>query len=62
MLVGPGVSDNLVSLLLDPQTSGGLFAAIAPAALPALQADCAARGVSLWRVGRVAAGAGVVVE
>ncbi len=60
--VAPGVDDDLVTLLLDPQTSGGLFAAVSPAAFPALEADMARRGVSLWRVGAVRAGHGVVVR
>ena len=62
VLVTPGVDDDLVTLLLDPQTSGGLFAAVPPAALAALEADLARRDVPVWRVGVVRAGRGVVVR
>ena len=57
--VAPGVSDDLVTLAHDPQTSGGLLAAVPPASLAAVEADLAARGVEGWRVGRVEAGEGV---
>jgi selenide,water dikinase len=62
VLVTPGVDDDLVTLLLDPQTSGGLFAAVPPAALAALEADLARRDVPVWRVGVVREGRGVRVR
>ncbi len=44
------------NLLVDPQTSGGLLAAIAPRDAGAFASACAARGVAATRVGRIAAG------
>ena len=62
VMVATGVDDDLVTLLLDPQTSGGLFAAVPPALLPALEADLARRAVPVWRVGVVREGRGVLVR
>lgn len=60
-----GVGADLVILAHDPQTSGGLLAAIPPDRLDAVAAGLAARGVPNWLVGRVetasASGAGVVL-
>ncbi len=53
LTVAAGVSPELVTLAHDPQTSGGLLAAIRPAALEAVVADLDARGVPYWLVGRV---------
>jgi selenide,water dikinase len=55
--VGPGVGDFLVALAHDPQTSGGLLAAIPPERVAAVEAALAAAGISSWRVGRVEAAA-----
>ena len=46
---------ELVDILADPQTSGGLLLAVAPERLPAMQTALRARGVSAWVVGRVSA-------
>jgi selenide,water dikinase len=62
VLVTPGVDDELVTLLLDPQTSGGLFAAVPPDRIAGLEAAMADRGLSLWRVGLVREGGGVMVR
>jgi selenide,water dikinase len=43
-------------LLFDPQTSGGLFAAVDPAAWPALRQRFESANVPCWRVGEVTAG------
>jgi selenide,water dikinase len=64
LTVAGGVPANLVTLAHDPQTSGGLLAAIPADRLAAVEADLAAAGVEAWRVGRVEAtadgdGAGV---
>lgn len=44
------------NLLVDPQTSGGLLAAIAPEGARAFAPACAARGIAAARVGRVTGG------
>jgi len=59
--VGPGVTAPLVALAHDPQTSGGLLAAVRPGLLAAVEGGLAAAGVSSWRVGRVEAGAGIAL-
>lgn len=56
--VGAMVTDDLVVLAHDPQTSGGLLAAVAPDDVDALRAGLEARGVPSWRVGRVVAADG----
>ena len=54
--VGPEVPDDLVTLAHDPQTSGGLLAAVAPDRVDALEAAFDAAGVEHWWIGRVEAG------
>jgi selenide,water dikinase len=56
LTVADRVADELVALAHDPQTSGGLLAAIDPGAVDGVQADLAAAGVESWRVGRVESG------
>ena len=53
--VAPGVSQPLVTLAHDPQTSGGLLAAVPPDVVRAVEDALEAAGVSSWRVGRVEA-------
>ncbi len=48
-----GVDESLVALAYDPQTSGGLLAAISPERLEGVEAALASAGVSSWRIGRV---------
>jgi selenide,water dikinase len=55
--VADGVPPELVTLAHDPQTSGGLLAAVAPAAIATLEAGLDARGVAHSRIGRVEASA-----
>jgi selenide,water dikinase len=55
LAVADGVAPELVALAHDPQTSGGLLAAIDPDRLAAVEADLEAAGVGAWRVGRVEA-------
>ena len=61
LTVADDVAPELVTLAHDPQTSGGLLAAIDPGALEAVEADLDERGVPHWRVGRVEAGDPAVV-
>ena len=56
-----GVVPSQAILALDPQTSGGLLAAIPPELLAIVEADLRASGIDAWRVGRVEAGAGVAL-
>ena len=51
--VDPTVPPEIVTLAHDPQTSGGLLAAIAPSRADTVRADLAAAGVDAWTVGRV---------
>jgi selenide, water dikinase len=53
--VAPGLDPRRVTLLYDPQTSGGLLAAVAADRADAAMATLAARGVSAHRVGAVKA-------
>ena len=53
LAIGGGVTPELVALAHDPQTSGGLLAAIPPGKLAAVEAGLDARDVPHWRVGRV---------
>jgi selenide,water dikinase len=53
LTVAAGVSPELVALAHDPQTSGGLLAAVRPANLDAVEAALDARGVPNWRIGYV---------
>ena len=55
LTVADGVSPELIALAHDPQTSGGLLAAIPAIDLDAVEAGLDARGVPHWRVGRVEA-------
>ena len=59
--VGEGVTAASVALAHDPQTSGGLLAAIAPSMLADVESGLDRAGVPSWRVGRVEAGSGVVL-
>jgi len=51
-----GVSEELTALACDPQTSGGLLAAVTPDDTERLLAEAARRGVAAWVVGEVVAG------
>ena len=51
--LGVGASDELVTLAHDPQTSGGLLAAVAADRASMLLRDLDAAGVTAWTVGRV---------
>jgi selenide,water dikinase len=51
LAVAPGVPAELIVLAHDPQTSGGLLAAIPSDRISEVEAALAAAGVSSWRVG-----------
>jgi selenide,water dikinase len=55
LTIGPEVAPELVTLAHDPQTSGGLLAAIPPALVKALHGELVDSGVEHWAVGRVSA-------
>jgi selenide,water dikinase len=59
---GPAVDATDHLLLVDPQTSGGLFAAVDPAALDTALAALRAAGVECHRVGEVVPGEMLIVE
>jgi selenide,water dikinase len=61
LTVGAAVASELVALAHDPQTSGGLLAAIAPDRLKPVETDLAAAGVPSWRIGRVVSGEGIAL-
>ncbi len=56
------VSRELVELLYDPQTSGGLLATVPADRGAAFEAACAEHGVHCWLIGEVLNGAGLQVE
>jgi selenide,water dikinase len=56
-----GVDAALRTLLLDPQTSGGLLVGVPSAHAEAWQRACAAKGVRPIQIGEVIAGSGVTV-
>jgi len=62
LTVTDGIAPELVTLAHDPQTSGGLLAAIPADRLDAVAADLDAAGVEHWRIGRVETDRGVGVE
>jgi len=55
------VDDELRTLLLDPQTSGGLLVGVPPAHADAWEKARSAHGVSATRIGEVTEGQGVIV-
>jgi selenide,water dikinase len=59
LAVADGVPDDLVTLAHDPQTSGGLLAAVPGERLAAVEAALVDAGIEHWRIGRVEEGAGV---
>jgi len=62
LTIADGVDPGLVALAHDPQTSGGLLAAVPPDRLAAVEADLAAAGVPARRVGGVEAGDGLLLR
>ncbi len=60
--VSASVPDEVVELLFDPQTSGGLLLAVPPARAGALEGELAERGVSGRAVGRLGEGPAGALE
>ena len=56
LVVGAGIAQELVALAHDPQTSGGLLAAIPEADAAAVTEALASAGVTAWQIGAVEAG------
>jgi selenide,water dikinase len=61
LIVADGIGPDLVTLAHDPQTSGGLLAAVTAERLAGVEAGLGEAGVEAWRVGRVEEGSGVVL-
>lgn len=59
--VGTGVDPERVTLAHDPQTSGGLLAAVPRDRVDRVLSDLDEAGVSAWRVGHVVEGSGVAL-
>ena len=59
--IGSGVPPELVALAHDPQTSGGLLAAIPQDRLAAVESALDRAGVDYWRIGRVESGVGLAL-
>jgi selenide,water dikinase len=59
--VEAGVPEEVVTLAHDPQTSGGLLAAVPPDMVAAVESALDHADVPHWRVGRVEAGSGVTL-
>jgi selenide, water dikinase len=55
LTIGDGIAPELVTLAHDPQTSGGLLAAIPPGLVDAVEAALDRRGVEHWWIGSVEA-------
>lgn len=59
--IADGIPDPLHALLLDPQTSGGMLAAVSPAHYAELCNELGEAGVLVYRIGEVAEGSGITV-
>jgi selenide,water dikinase len=59
--LGAGIPQELVTLAFDPQTSGGLLAAVDSDRVTAVGSALREAGVDAWPVGRIEAGGGVAL-
>ena len=57
LTIGDGVADEVVTLAHDPQTSGGLLAAVPADRASSVESALRDAGVSTWRIGHVEASA-----
>lgn len=55
------LSINLLTLLYDPQTSGGLLIAVPEEKASQFQAEADARAIPMWQIGSVTAGSGITI-
>jgi selenide,water dikinase len=62
LAIRPSVPPELVTLAHDPQTSGGLLAAVPAEAVDAVVADLSDKDAGAWRIGRVERGSGVSLD
>ena len=62
LAVDPGVDGSVITLAHDPQTSGGLLAAVPPDAVNEVVHDLQAAGIDAWQIGRVEASPSAGVE
>jgi selenide,water dikinase len=62
LTVGAGVDEAIITLAHDPQTSGGLLAAVPARDVAAVEADLRSAAVESWRIGWVEAADGPGVE
>jgi selenide, water dikinase len=62
LMLGADLPAELVTVAHDPQTSGGLLAAVARDRVDAVRDGLAAAGVDAWMVGLVEAGAGIALR
>lgn len=60
--VEAGVSDLIVDLMVDPETSGGLLMSVPEDKVEEFNAAAGARGVSVWPVGLVVDGRGITIR
>jgi selenide, water dikinase len=61
VVLGPSIEGPLLSIMLDPQTSGGLLVSIHPEDRDRLLRDLAQRGVQATQIGGVEAGSGIKI-
>lgn len=54
-------SEEMVRLLLTPETSGGLLVAVPPASRATFEATLQAEGASAWAIGEAEAGEGLII-
>ena len=55
-------SINLLTLLYDPQTSGGLLIAVPGEKASQFQAEADARAIPMWQIGTVSTGSGIAIQ